>query len=93
MAFGGQVDHPVRLKRLEFLTDRLAVAHVGGAQPVPWTAGRLRNRREVPGVGQLVDIEDVGAAAPHQVANDRGADEAAATGDQDMQRARTISAG
>ena len=74
MALGGEVDDVVRLEGLERVRDRRPVADVDPGEAVVGRVVDGRQRGEIAGVGEGVDVEDVDAGAD-QVAANRGADE------------------
>jgi hypothetical protein len=80
---GGEVDHAGRPVGDEQLVQCRAVADVGVAEHMARVAGQVRERFEVAGVGQLVDVDDAPVAFGDQQANQGGADEAGAAGDEE----------
>ena len=83
MALGGEVDHGVRPEPREGRAHRLGVADVGAQEFVAGQGGDRRQRGEVRGVGQVVDVEHAQAQLAREVPAEGGADEAGAAGDED----------
>ena len=79
MALGGEMDHMVGREGLERLGDRAPVADVGLGEAVVRRIVDRRQRLQVAGIGQRVEIEHRGALAD-QVAAHRRADEPRAAG-------------
>ena len=87
MALGGEVDHGVRPEPREGRAHRLGVADVGAQEFVAGQGGDRRQRGEVRGVGQVVDVEHAQAQLAREVPAEGGADEAGAAGDEDLHAA------
>ena len=82
-AFGGQVHHRVGPVGGEDLPHRIGVADIGLHVHVPGVAQSFLQRVLRGGVGHLIDVDDVVAGGPDEVADDGRADEATAAGKQD----------
>ncbi len=83
MTLGRQVHHSAGRILIEQLAQRLAVADIHLAEGIAWMSRCLRNRGEVGGVGELVDVDDKSRGIVEQVSDDRRAYEARAAGHED----------
>jgi hypothetical protein len=76
MAFGGQVHHEIGLVAIEQRANASAVADVDLGEGVARMSRALRNRGEVRGVGELVDVHDIRPGAIEEISHDGRTDEA-----------------
>ncbi len=84
MALGGEVHHGVGGVLGEDLGDPVDVADVGLLEGEPWAVGDRLGGAVGGGVGHLVDVDDLVVGVVDQVADDGGADESLAAGDEDL---------
>ena len=75
--------HRVRPLGCEYRRYRFGIANVRLVEPVIGRVGDVPERVEIARIGQLVDIDDVGALADQQPDNG-AADESGASGDQEL---------
>jgi hypothetical protein len=75
VALGREVHDRPRLVRRQQLVDRRAIADVGLGKPVQRIVLQRRQVLQVPGIGQLVDIEDCLVTITQPVEYEVGADE------------------
>ena len=59
MAFGGEMHHGIGLEFLEHLAHGRRIRDVRLDEAVFWIAVRRRDRGQIGGVGQLIDVEDL----------------------------------
>ncbi len=81
VALGGEVDH--RVDPRDRARHRLGVGDVGVDEAVGLVVGDVGDVGRVAGVGELVEVHDLGSAAERQ-AHERGPDEPAATGHEKL---------
>ena len=84
MALGGEIHHVVRRVRLEQAPQLGPVADVDAGEAIAGVVRGLRNRVQIRGVSQLVDIDDVGLGLVEQMPDHGRADEACAAGDEKL---------
>ncbi len=83
MALGGEIHHAVRRVRLEQPPQLGSIADVDAGEAIAGVVRGLRNRVQIRGVGELVDIDDAGLGLVEQMPDHRRADKAGAAGDKD----------
>ena len=83
MALGGEVGDHVGPEPGDRIGHRRRVADIGLTEGVARIGGDRRQRGEVAGIGQFVDIEHAVRRRADQVAHQRRADEARPAGDED----------
>ena len=88
---GGQVHHGVGLMLLEDPGDLRGVADVDMLEVVAGVVPGLGQRGEVAGVGQLVDVDDLGLGLANELADDGRTDETGTAGQQDLHTGDTQS--
>ena len=86
VALGGEVHHGVGGVLDEDLGDPVDVADVGLLEAQPGAVGDRLGGAVGGRVGHLVDVDDLVVGVVDQVADDGGADEALAAGDENLHR-------
>ena len=92
MGLGRDVDDRIWLVRADERRHGARVGDVGLLEPVARRLGDVFQRREVGGVGQRIDIDDRRVAVAVGVADEGGADEPGAAGDEHLHRAASAKA-
>ena len=82
MAFGGEIDDRVGAVLGEQAGDQRAVTDAAVDEAVLGAVGDGRQRVDVAGVGQRIEVDDALAAARERVEDEIATDEAGAAGDQ-----------
>src|SRR6266508_1690401 len=78
VAFRREMEHSIRIELAESSVHGLAVRDIGLQKPMAWRGQDLRQSLGAPGIGQLIDGEDIVAFA-HGAAYGRGANEPGAS--------------
>ena len=91
MAFGGEVHDGVRLEVVEELSDALGVADVELCEAVEGGVLDFLEAFEVSGVGEFVEVADIGQAVADQMSDERRADKACAASHDDVSHGWCVS--
>ena len=83
MRFGGEIDDRGRLMLGKEALDERAIADVAVHEHVLGRVARRRERVEIAGVGQLVEIDDALAVLRERLEHEVRADETGAAGDEE----------
>jgi hypothetical protein len=85
VGLGGKMDNRVRPFRREQGTQTRRVADIRADEAVARVAGGFRHVGKIAGIGEAVRVHGRHAGPGDEAADDRGADEAGATRDEDLQ--------
>src|SRR5262245_61861191 len=88
VALGSEIHHRARRVGLEQFSERGPVADIDLSEAIAMVACRLRDRIEIRGVSQLVNIDDVRFGLVEQMADHGGADKAGAAGNENRGAAK-----